>query len=407
MSLALVDCNNFFASCERVCNPKLENKPIVVLSANDGCVIARSNEAKALGVPMGAPAFMCQELFKKYDIHVFSSNFALYLDMSTRVMQILKTHTSALQIYSIDEAFLSFDHLAVEEYEPVAKRIREQILSWTGLPVSIGIAPTKTLAKVANHFAKKANRVCVLNIEKRKAFLERLNVEDIWGIGKKLAERLRKKEVYTAWQLCEKDDSWLRRELSVVGLRLAWELRGQKCLDLEEVQAEKKSLSSAKSFTTRLSEYNAIGSILAGYTARLAEKLREQKKKASYLKVFLPDTDKEVTLVFPVPTSYTPTLISFAKKGLANIYERDVAYKKVGILLGGFVPETHSGDTLFFRHSDKKEKQVMKVCDEINDRYGKNSLFFAAAKENNTRSLLRSPRYTTSWDELITVSLSN
>ena len=402
MSLALVDCNNFFASCERVFNPKLENKPIVVLSSNDGCVVARSQEAKKLGIPMGAPAFMYKDLFKKFDVHVFSSNFSLYLDMSRRVMQILKSFTPSIQVYSVDEAFLAFDHLDPALY---AEKIKERILAWTGIAVSIGIAPTKTLAKVANHWAKKGSGVTLLDEQNRKKLLEALPVEEIWGIGGKLAMRLRKHGIYTAWQLQERPDSWLKKELSVVGLRLAYELRGIKCLDLEEVQPGKKSISTAKSFDKPLTSLDAIEAVLANYTSSVAKKLRDEKKKASFLQVFLPDSP-EATYVFPEPTSYTPTLINHAKKALKTIFREGNSYKKVGIMLGGFVPEQEAVQDLFDRRSSKKEKSVMNVLDAVNDRYGKNSLFFAAEKARKVRCEHRTARYTTSWQELITVYAS-
>lgn len=402
MLLALVDCNNFFASCERVFNPKLEGKAIVVLSSNDGCVVARSQEAKKLGIPMGAPAFMYEPLFKKYGVHVFSSNFSLYLDMSRRVMQILKSFTPSIQIYSVDEAFLLLDE---QDPEGFATTIRERILAWTGILVSIGIASTKTLSKVANHYAKKGSGVQFLHEKNRKELLEKLPIDEIWGIGYRLTDRLRRQKVYTAWQLQERPDAWLKKELSVVGLRLAYELRGIACLDLEEVRPAKKSIGSAKSFERPLYELEAVQAVLADYTSKVAVELREEGKKASFLKVFLPD-GSEATAIFPEPTSYTPTLITYAKKALKTIFRQGEYYKKVGVMLGGFVPEQEGVLDFFQPPSTKKEGVLMKVLDAVNERYGKNSLFFAAAKERSVRCAKRTDRYTTRWDELITVYAS-
>lgn len=406
MSLALVDCNNFFASCERIFNPKLENKPIVVLSGNDGCVIARSEEAKKLAIAMGAPAFMLEKLFKKYDVHVFSSNFSLYLDISSRVMQILSLFTPSMQVYSIDEAFLSLEHVYPEERELVAQKIREQILSWTGITVSIGIAATKTLAKVANHRAKKSGGVCTINETNRKEFLENLAISEVWGIGAKLSERLQKQRIYTAWQLQQMEDAWIKKELSVVGLRLAWELRGISCLDIQELQPAKKSISSAKSFEKPLGTLDEIGAVLASYTSRLGKNLRQEKKKASFLQVMLPDSKKEISYVFPEPTNYTPLLIGAAKGLLKKIFEPGLLYKRVGVSLGGFISDTVCVQDFFSKKTEKKEALVMKTLDAINERFGKKSLFYAAEKERAVRCLKRTSRYTTRWDELLIVYAS-
>lgn len=406
MSLALVDCNNFFASCERVFNPRLEKKPIVVLSSNDGCVIARSEEAKQLGIPMGAPAFMYKALFKKYDVHVFSSNFSLYLDLSRRVMQIVKSYTPRIQIYSIDEAFLSLDGVKPEEYTRLAYEIREKVVSWTGITVSIGIAPTKTLAKVANHAAKRAGGVQVLDESNRRLFLEAMPVQEVWGIGARLAERLRKHAVYTAWQFQARPDDWIKKTLSVVGLRLAFELRGVCCLDIEEVAASKKSISTAKSFERALDDADEIAAIVADYASKIAADLRREKKKASCIQVFLPETDRAASAVFEEPTHYTPTLIRCAKKCFYTIFEKGRTYKRVGVLLSGLVPSDRHVQSLFRACDSKKQERVMQALDAVNERFGKRTLFYAAQRERSVKSQWLTPRATTRWDELLVVYTS-
>lgn len=410
---ALVDCNNFFVSCEKVFNPKLERKPVVVLSSNDGCVVARSQEAKALGIPMGAPAFEFKELFRKYNVEVFSSNFALYLDMSWRVMHILRDFSDTVDVYSVDEAFLSFTGIQ-EDLASYAAKIRERILQWVGIPVSIGIAPTKTLAKVAGHYAKGQGGIFLLDGKNSQAALEKLPVGEIWGIGRRLSTRLQKKGIYTAWQLACLPDSWLQKELTVVGLRLAWELRGRACLELSEIHDPKKSISTAKSFESPIFDLEELLAILADYTASVAEKLRMQSSLASYLVVSLytskhgdgPKYFEDASFVLPEPTSYTPKLIDCAKKALCGIYKKGYAYKRVGVMLGGFAQEADHALDMFARRPDqerKKEAKLMQVVDMANEKWGKKSLHFAAESPRKVRKNFATPRYTTNWDDLLTV----
>lgn len=407
--LAHIDCDNFFVSCEKVFNPKLEGKPVVVLSSNDGCVISRSKEAKALGIAMGAPAFEYQALFKKYNVALFSSNFALYLDMSRRVMQILQLFSPVVEVYSVDEAFLSFDGLSPDALEPVARKIQQTILQWIGIPVSIGIAPTKTLAKVATHYAKKQG-ICILDKANCQRYLEQLAVQEIWGIGRRFAERLRKKEVYTAWQFALQSDTWIKKELSVVGLRLAWELRGIPCLTLEELREPKKSISTAKAFDQILYVQDEILAILADYTASVAEKLRKQGSLASYLVVWItgPEYQQEASLVLAEPTAYTPTLIQAAKKMLQSIFKEGMGYKKLGVMLGNFTCATNYTLDFFQRFSPEtqaKQTKVMQVLDIANEKWGKKTLYFACQKPRKVRKNFCSPRYTTNWDELLLICL--
>ena len=256
----LIDCNNFYVSCQRVFNPKLNNKPVVVLSNNDGCAISRSNEAKALGIPMGAPAFKYEKIFRKHNVEVFSSNFSLYGDMSSRVMRILSKFSPNIEVYSIDEAFLKFEGFENYDLESYCQEIKNMVFKWTGIPISIGIAPTKVLAKVANRIAKKfpnqTKGVYLINSEeKRIKALKWLNIQDVWGIGFKHAERLKNIKVNTAYNFINLEDNWVRKNMSVVGLRLKKELEGKSVLDLEEVRSPKKAIATTRSFEGTITEY--------------------------------------------------------------------------------------------------------------------------------------------------------
>jgi DNA polymerase V len=399
MLLALVDCNNFFVSCERVFNPKLIGKPVVVLSSNDGCIVARSNEAKRLGIPMGAPAFQYDALFKKHSVTLFSSNFPLYLDMSRRIMRLLSASAPVVQVYSVDEAFLSFDGIA----DPVshAREIKEKIAKWTGVPVSIGIAATKVLTKVAGYYAKKEGGICMISPANQKMRLEAVPVEEIWGIGAKLAERLRAKGIYTAWQLQAMPDDWLKKELSVVGLKTAWELRGISCFDLVDDVISKKSISTAKSFGYKVETFEELSMLLVGYVDEVAKDLREQESIASFLVVSLPDIQREAYCPLNEPTLYTPTLVNQAKRALEKIFIPGVSYKKVGVTLGGLISKNIRQTDLFSSQVvlDKQER-LMDVYDTLNKRFGKNSIRFASKKERLARAGKRTPCYTTRWDEI-------
>lgn len=421
--IALADCNNFYASCERIFDPSLYSKPIVILSSNDGCVIARSNEAKALGIPMGAPAFQYAKLFRDRNVHVFSSNFALYGDISSRVMSTLAQFTDDLQIYSIDEAFF---HLYPPNAVAQAQEIRRTVHQWTGIPVSIGIAPTKTLAKAANRFAKKdplyASVACIQTVAEQEKALSRLPVEDIWGIGRRLADFLRRHNMHTAWDFRNAEDEWIRKNLSIVGLRIAWELRGISCLSMHEVPVPKKSIMSSKSFGQTVTEESEIAEALSTYTARASEKLRCEERLASSIQVFLRTSpfrenekfyENSVQIVLPQPTDYTPALIHYAKEGLRRIFKPGLNYKKTGILLANLVPRNSFQPDLFVPQGKSLEKQeaVMKVMEAANQRHGRRILKFAAEGVLEDEELWKAKqlqsthRYTTRWEELLTIHL--
>jgi DNA polymerase V len=292
----LIDCNNFFVSCERVFNPALKNKPVIVLSSNDGCVIARSNEAKLLGIPMGIPAFQCADLVKKHNIQVFSSNFALYGDMSNRIMYTLAQYVTALEIYSIDEAFLFIPEVTQSEelnnfyYTEYAQFLRKKVLQHTGIPISIGIGPTKTLAKVANKIAKKNsehNGVFDITHRDKDTILEQLDVRDIWGIGSRYAKFLHAYGIHTARDFMHSNEQWIKKKLTVFGHKTLLELRGVSCLHVEEITSEKKSITVSRSFGRSVTSYIELQESVAHYISMAAQKLRAQNMAAGVITVFI------------------------------------------------------------------------------------------------------------------------
>ena len=416
---ALVDCNNFYASCERVFNPKWKNQPIVVLSNNDGCIIARSNEAKALGIPMGAPFFQYKDMLKAHNVIVCSSNYTLYGEMSERVMGTLKQFSPDIQIYSIDEAFLA---LQGENLMDQGLKIRETVLRWTGIPVSIGIAKTKTLAKAANNYAKKnksSEGVIVLeDKEKIEALLDYMPVTDIWGVGSRLGKRLNILGISTAKQFMEADDILLKKHLSVVGLRTAMELRGINCLSLDELPAPKKSITCSRAFGKPIESLSDLSEAVATYTATAAEKVRSQGSLASEMTVFVEfhpfrrDIPNSIysKIIFPEPTNYTPNLITYAKTALEPIFQQDKKFRKAGIILEGLVPEDSFQRDLFVvkNKDDLKQKILMQTIDEINGSFGRNIVHSAAEGVQPAWKMRRNRKtshFTTRWNELLTIKI--
>lgn len=410
--IALVDCNNFYVSCERLFNPKWKTRPVVILSNNDGCVVSRSKEAKDIGIPMGAPAFENKTLFETQKVVVLSSNYTLYGDLSHRVMQVLEDLTSEMEIYSIDEAFLRVEHHTPEE-------MRARVLKWVGIPVSIGVACTKTLAKAAGELAKKdPTGVFYITEENRKKVLSGLPVEDVWGIGRQQSEKLKNKGIYTAQQFCDKDDDWIRKNFTVVGLRMAWELRGISCLDLSDVVEKKKSIMSSRSFGKPLTEFEEVAEALSSYVAKAAERLRDQESMASALEVFVttnphngtPYYANRIHLTFPEPLDYTPEMITWAKAGLEAIFKPGYTYKKAGVLLLDF-SERNAIQRDLFNPSPvcEKKQKLISLVDHLNRQSGKKTLSFAAEGTKETegdwkmKREVRTPGYTTSWKELLTV----
>ena len=373
---ALVDCNNFYASCERVFNPKLDKKPIVILSNNDGCVISRSNEAKALGIPMGAPAFKYDPIFKKNKVHVFSSNFPLYGDMSSRVMNILSAYTPNIEVYSIDEAFLEFtgfDNYDLEEY---GKEMRKKILKWTGIPVSIGFAPTKALAKVANRISKKFDKktkgVYAIDSEgKREKALKWLKIEDVWGIGYKHAARLKSYKINRAYDFIKLPDEWVRKQMSVVGLRLKKELEGESVLSLEEKRSPKKAIATTRSFEKNLTCFEDLKERISTFSICCSEKLRSQKSNCNSIYVFVKSNRHQknksqyrngIVMTLPYGSNSSITISKYAVEGLKKIYKKGIEYKKAGVVVLGLVPNSKMQLNIFEKE-DPKHQILMKTLD--------------------------------------------
>lgn len=418
---ALVDCNNFYVSCERVFEPGLEGKPVVVLSNNDGCVIARSNEAKALGIKMGIPAFKCKDLFKKHSVYVYSSNYSLYGDISQRVMDTLTRFAPRIEIYSIDEAFLLLTGFTTSNLTDYARYIKTTEKKWTGIPVSIGIGHTKTLAKVANEVAKKYPRYAgvldVTDYPQLDELLDGVDVADVWGIGRKYTQFLNRYGIYTALQLKNAPDQWVKKNLTIMGLRTVKELRGISCVSLEEIPAPKKGIISSRSFGRAVETLPELKEAIADYVSRAAEKLRAQSSAASFIQVFLttsrfngPQYSNSSSTRLPTPTAYTPELIHCAHKCLKKIFKPNYRYKKAGVMLTGIVPEDEIQLNVFGTPSSRDRwKTLMKTVDRINTRWGSNTIQFAAPgikRSWRMRQLRRSPRYTTQWSEIPVVNLS-
>mgnify|MGYP001228388513 CR=1 FL=1 len=417
---ALVDCNNFYVSCERVFNPKLEGRPVIVLSNNDGCAIARSNETKALGIKMGEPAFQIRNLIKSHGIQVYSSNYTLYGDMSQRVMQTLSQFTPDIEIYSIDEAFLDLSGFTHYDLTNYGRRIRSTIKRWTGIPVSIGIAETKTLAKIANRIAKKSKKAAgVLDLTDspfRDKALEITDVADVWGIGRQYARFLRMNGINTALQLRDTDDALIKNKMGVVGTRILQELRGVSCYSLEHCPPRKKEITVSRSFKLPIESPDELKEAIAAYASRGSEKLRQEHSAAGVLMVFLMTNrfEKRFYIKFeavrlPVATSDSSELIRYAHDGLRKIYRKGLKYKKAGVMFHELVSEDRIQTSLFDPINRQRSKILMKTLDAVNTSIGSGSLKYAAeGLRNNSRWRTvfrkRSPSYTTNWNQLLKVS---
>ena len=436
----LVDCNNFYVSCERVFNPSLRGKPVVVLSNNDGCIIARSNEAKALGIPMGAPLHLYKTLIKQNKIFTYSSNYTLYGDMSSRVMSVLNYFIPNIEIYSIDEAFLNLKNFNIQSLQDEMFKIRERIYQWTGIPVSIGIGPTKTLAKLANKIAKKnsSNGVYILTVSTQLThILSNMKLEDIWGVSKGWGNRLRSIGINNPRHLQQANPRQIRTLISVVGERIIYELRGQPCLALEEVN-NKKSITVSRSFGNMINDKDSLKKALANYAARAAEKLRYQDSVCGGIYVFI-NTNRfrerdlqysnSATINFDELTDSTTIIIEKSFKLLENLYRPKYNYKKIGVtLLGLKQKDDGSSDnyiiqgSLFIHNADQKIHMSrscdrMKLIDNINTKMGKMTIFHGSQgviKNSRNiksepdkwrmRSCYKSPFYTTNWDDILKVS---
>ncbi len=416
---ALIDCNNFYASCERVFQPHLNGKPVVILSNNDGCVIARSNEAKSLGIPMGAPAFKYKEVFQKNKVQVFSSNFTLYGDISNRVMSIISRYVPDVEIYSIDEAFIKFDGFSKEEANEKCSDIIKTILKWTGIHVSIGLAPTKSLAKVANRIAKKYSTrtkgfYSINNNEKRIKALKNISAGDIWGIGFQNEKKLLKVNVKSGMDFVNLPDQWVKKNMSIIGLKLKKELEGIPTLNIEEGKIDKKSIATTRSFESEISSLNDLIERITTFSVVAAKKLRRQNSECNMISVFIrsnpfkQNDDKyhfSLTGSLPFSTNSSIEISKFAVKLLTKIYSKNKSYKKAGIILMGLSPQSSHQFSLFDQNIDK-QKKLMRSIDNIDNKYGLYKVRLASQDQKRIWKMKRqklSRNYTTEIDEVLIV----
>ncbi len=414
----LIDADNFYASCERVFQPHLRGKPVVVLSNNDGCVIARSAEAKALGIPMGAPAHLYEPVFQKYGVVTLSSNFTLYADMSHRMFDVIRQFTPWMEIYSIDEVFLWVDSAEWKSGKALGRAIRQTIRQWIGIPVTVGLARTKTLTKVAVEEAKQNPRwKGVLDLEEeegvREALLRTLPVEEVWGIGPRLARFLRAQGIETAHDLLQRPQAWVEKHLTVQGLRLWLELAGTPCYPLITAPPLHKSLRTSRTFPRDLFEFEKLREAVATFVARTAEKLRAEKAVAGRVGVFImtnphkpeaPQYRAEEFRKLPQPTDSTLVLQEVALELLEELYRPGYGYKRAGVVLADLYPRSEYPRSLFpLPYDEAKHRQLMKAMDLLNWHYGQDTLRLAASGLEHTwrmRQRHRSPRFTTHWDEI-------
>lgn len=425
---AIIDCNSFYCSCERLFRPHLDNKPVVVLSNNDGCIISRTDEAKKLGVEMAGPYFKAKPLIEKYGVTTFSSNYNLYGDLSWRVMETLRIMLGAanVEVYSVDEAFLNLDEFAQKDLQQVAMNIRETVELWTGIKVSVGVAPTKVLSKVANHLAKK-NKIatqCVVVLDTKEKIAKALQdtpIGEVWGVGRQYAQKLiEMNAVFTAYDLTKKTEEWAQKNLGgVVGIRLIKELKGEPGNEMKEELVVKKMIATTRMFGTPVKTIAEIKEAVATYISRAAEKLRRQQSAASIINVFVvpkeqqsnnahfrhgPSVSSYVTL--PVATSATNELIKPAVLLVDRLFEPGRIYKKAGVMLSGIVPDVSIQGNLFMPQAKNCERILMSMIDNINFSQRDDILKFAISgtKRNwKMRQELRSPRYTTRWAEMYKV----
>jgi|SRR5690606_17233399 len=418
--IALCDVNNFYVSCERVFNPALDNRPVIVLSNNDGCAVARSNEVKSLGIKMGAPLHQIQDLVEQHNIAVFSSNYVLYGDMSQRVADIVEQYSDQTEVYSIDELFIlfqGFDHLNLTNH---CQKMVQQIHQWLGLPVCVGLAPSKTLAKVANHYAKKLNidgRVLNLSHEYYiKQALEHLPVNELWGIGRRLSEQLHQMGIRTALELRNADIKTMRKRFSVVMERTILELRGIACIDFDADPEKKKQLICSRSFANKSSDFELIKQAVAYHVTRACASLRQQESVAQCLTVFIktnpfsqkdPQYSNSITIQLPQASDFTGHFLAAASHALKKIYKPGYLYKKAGIMLTNLSDKGTLQTDLFSPDiNSPKNSQLMQAMDCINDRFGKGKLKSARegfGQQWAMKSERKSKEFTTRWDNLLSI----
>ena len=386
--IALVDCNSFYVSCERLFNPKIQKKAVVVLSNNDGCVISRSREAKDLGIKMGEPYFKVKDLVKKNKVEVYSSNYALYGDISRRVMKVLKTFSPKVEIYSIDEAFIDLSFIDEKGVEDYGREIRSRVLKWTGIPTSVGIASTKTLSKVANHIAKKEKAGVIYlntNIDEK---LKKFPIEDVWGVGKQLSKFYHKNNISNAYDLKKVSNTWVKKGTNVLGAKTAMELRGIPCIDLQIDQEKRKNCCVSRSFGRKVKDLNELEESVITHCLNAAEKIRADDQIAKTITVFIRTSpfDKNrryysnsKTIDLAIPTSNSIELIKNAVKALTDIYKYGYAYQKAGIILSGLKDANQNDQNLLTPLLENKSKKLMKAIDYTNTKYGRYAISIAQA----------------------------
>lgn len=420
---ALVDCNNFFVSCLRTFRPDMENKPVVALSSNDGCVVARSQQARDLGIPMGAPAFKWRDFFKKHQVIQFSGNFELYGDMSRRVTSILTTITPRIELYSIDESFLDISQLRISDYAAWAREVQRLVRQWTGIPISVGIAPTKTLAKLASERSKRSQALDgVLDLYSdpggRRQYLEQTKLEDVWGVGRRLSPRLRGEGIANAWDLSQMSPHHAQQMMGIQGRRMVSELNGLRCFELEKFGKPQQSIAVTRTFGSDTNVLHVLESAIATFTTKAAFRLREGKQLARAAGVFIATnqhkpgyTMRSKSVRFELPTADTGRIAGVLNQQLAAIFNPQASYHRAGVWLGDLSPQTNIQIDLLGnidpRQHDKSQRQ-MQALDELNERYGKRTVHYAAEDLGTLwqpRHNITMPRFTTRWDEIPTVSI--
>ncbi len=416
---ALVDCNNFFVSCIRVFRPDFEEHPVVALSSNDGCVVARSNEARALGIPMGAPAFKWREFFKKHQVIEFSGNFELYGDMSRRVTSILTTVTPRIELYSIDESFLDISQLEIDNYTAWAREVQVRVKQWTGIPISIGIAPSKTLAKLASERAKRSEKLDgVLDLFSdpggRRPYMEGTKLEDIWGVGRRLAPKLRGEGLANAWQLSQLSPRRAQQLMGIQGRRMVSELNGLTCYNLERFDKPQQSISVTRTFGNDTNQLHILESAIASFTAKAAFRLRQNKQLAKSGGIFIATNQHKPGFVtrskkidFEIPNSDTGQIAAAFMKLLVDLFNSKAEYHRAGVWLADLQPQSNLQMDLLGiidPHKHDKSQAVMQALDNLNERYGKRTVHYAAEDLDQAtwqpRHKIAMPRYTTRWDEI-------
>ncbi len=416
---ALIDCNSFYCSCERLFRPDLTTKPVIVLSNNDGCAVSRSDEAKELGIKMGAPYFKIKDFCKQNSVHVFSSNYTLYGDMSDRVMKTLAELMPHLEIYSIDEAFAILPNYSAETLTAELLRIKETVFQYTGIPVSIGVGPTKVLAKAANHISKQNKKItggvfAFIDEYETEQELKNFPVGEVWGIGRKLAQRLDQYEIKTADDLRQANDKFLQKLLTIVGFNIAKELRGESCITLHDTSKPRKQIISSRSFGKAVLELHELQESIATHVTSASIKLRQQGLLTRSVRVMI-QTSRfagsdnyfySQSTSIPIGSANTSKLIACCLSLLEALYRPGLRYKKAGVIFNDLIPVSHRQIDLFETEDTVRSELLMRTIDTVNGRYGRGTLNFAACGVNKFWEMsrkMKSPSYTTRWSELLRV----